>query len=133
MSGGEDPYDDVVRAAYAFADQTYARLARRIVHAMQRFPASGIFDGEPHRTLWDEYCHERHFGPHEALGSIWDETVDPYVDHALTTLAPYEVDLLHSLADVERGRTASDELRSALEQCAMDRTFPPRYWRPTNG
>lgn len=133
MSDGADPYDDVIRAAHRFADQTYARLARKIVHAMQRFPASGIFGDQPHRTLWDEYCHERHFGSHDALESAWDATVAPYIDQALASLTPDEHNLLFSLNQVEGDRTASDEVRSALDGFAMARAFPPSSWSSAHG
>lgn len=127
MTDGDDPYDDVIRAADRFADWTYARLARKVVHAMQRFRATGIFD-EGCRTLWDEYCHERHFGPHDALETSWDATIAPYIEHALASLASQERALLDSVNEVDGNLTAADRVRSALDRCAMDRDYPPRSW-----
>jgi len=128
MTGCEDPYDDVIRAADRFADWTYARLARKVVHAMQRFGATGIFDDGNHRTLWDEYCHERHHGPHDALETVWDQTIAPYIDYALASLSPHERDLIDRLNNVDGGGTTPDRVRSALDRCAMNREFPPRSW-----
>lgn len=133
MTAGEDPYDDVIRAADRFADWTYARLARKVVHAMQRFGATGIFNDGNHRTLWDEYCHERHHGPHDALETVWDQTIKPYIDHALASLSRHERDLVDRLNEVEGDRTTLDQVRSALDRCAMDRDFPPRSWSSTHG
>lgn len=134
MTDSKDPYDDVIGAADHFADWTYGRLARKVVHAMQRFEATGIF-GDDHgcRTLWDEYCHERHHGPHEALEAAWDGTITPYIDHALATLSRPERDLIDRLNDVDGDRTALDQVRSALDRCAMARAFPPRSWSSTFG
>lgn len=134
MSGSDDQYDDVIRAADRFADWTYGRLARKIIHAMQRFGATGIF-GDDHgcRTLWDEYCHERHFGPHEALETAWNWTIDPYIDHALASLSLHERAVLDSLNEVDGNRTTADHVRSALDHCAMDRDYPPRSRSTANG
>jgi len=133
MTGSEDPYDDVIRAADRFAHWTYARLARKVVHAMQRFGATGIFDDGNHRTLWDEYCHERHHGPHDALETVWDQTVTPYIDHALASLSRPERDLVDRLNDVDGDRTTSDRVRSAVDRCAIGRDFPPRSWSSAHG
>jgi hypothetical protein len=133
MNDHEDPYDDVVRAAYRLADWTYGRLARKVIHAMRRFGATGIFDEGSHRTLWDEYCHERHHGPHADLESVWDQTITPYIDHALASLSHHERDLINRLNDVDGDRTTSDRVRSEVDKCAMDRDFPPRSWLSAHG
>lgn len=134
MIGSEDPYDDVIRAADRFADGTYARLARKVVHAMQRCGATGIFgDDNGCRTLWDDYCHERHHGPHDALEAGWDQTITPYIDHALASLSRHERNLIDRLNEVEGDRTTLDQVRSALDRCAMDCDFPPRSWSSARG
>lgn len=133
MTDSEAPYDDVIRAAYRFADSTYDRLARKVVHAMQRFGATGIFDNENHRSLWDEYCHEQHHGPHDALETVWDQTITPYIDQALASLSRHERDLVDRLNDVDGDRMTSDRVRSAVDRCAMERDFPPRSRSPVHG
>ena len=133
MSGSEDPYYEVIRAADRFADRTYERLARKVVHAMQRFPATGIFGDFYNRTLWDEFCQERHFGSHEGLDTAWDITVAPYIEQALASVSEHERDLLEHLNALDGNRTAADALRSALDQCAMAREFPPQSWPSTHG
>lgn len=72
-------------AVRKFARSEYSTAARRIIHRMRRFPASGIYRGEfKHKTLWEEYRHEQDNGPSEPLVVMgWNETLRPYFDEVL--------------------------------------------------
>jgi hypothetical protein len=90
--------DESARALRAWARERFAALARRVVHALQRMAASGSFDDYGFRTLWDEYCHEMQHGPHGLLKDAFEESVDPFVAHAVDQLSATEGKLLTTAA-----------------------------------
>jgi len=48
----------------------------------------GIFGDEYQpKTLWDEYCHEAQFGPHNPLVSAWNDTLRPFLERLGVRLA----------------------------------------------
>lgn len=82
------------KAVRDFAAIEIDRLARRIVHALQRMPASGIYgDDYAYKSLWDEYCHEAQEGPHDGLEGSWEMTINPFVDEVLDKI-PHHVGVL---------------------------------------
>lgn len=55
--GEADPDVDYFGAIERFAEERFAAYARKVVHAMQREVACGIFgDSIPLKTFWDEVC-----------------------------------------------------------------------------
>jgi hypothetical protein len=85
----------VSRAVRRFARKQFASLARRVVAALQRAPASGIFgDDFQHKTLWDEYCHEVQNGPQDALAYAWNNTLEPILEDKARLLQHEEAVLL---------------------------------------
>jgi hypothetical protein len=73
-------------AVRMFARSEFSAYTRKIVYRMRRFPASGLYGDPEHRTLWDEYCFERHNGPNEPLRFAWDQTLRPYFDEVLKAI-----------------------------------------------
>lgn len=75
------------RSVREFARSEFSAYARKIVYRMQRFPASGIYGWDlNHRTLWDEFCHEKHNGPIEELRQAWEQTLRPYLDEIIESI-----------------------------------------------
>lgn len=114
-------YDlELWRAAWRYSSNRAEALARKAVHAMQRFPASGIFGDREHRTLWDEFCHECQYGPHELLELAWAHTIEGYVSNAADTVDPLERDMMqYALAEPGQRPIALEEaVKSALREIA---------------
>jgi hypothetical protein len=82
------------KAVLLFSQVRYAALARKVVFQLQRFEATGIY-GSGHRTLWDEYCHERQNGSYvDELDSAWKATIDPFLNGVVDKVPQHEVVLL---------------------------------------
>jgi hypothetical protein len=82
------------KAVLLFSETRYAALARKVVFQLQRFEATGIY-GYSHRTLWDEYCHERQNGPHDdELEGAWKATIDPFLNAVVDKVPHHEAVLL---------------------------------------
>lgn len=131
MSDRSDPLDDLVRAVDRFTDWKARRLARSVVHRLVRMPATGIFgDDYLYRSVWDEYCHERQFGPHDILESAWDSTLGPLIAAALETVPAVEMAVLDSAEAIEiRNGDMTVSIRAAMDAEAMDRNLD-RFVRP---
>ena len=112
------------KAAWRFSDTRIQALARKVIHAMQRMPAGGIFgDDYRFRTVWDEYCREAQEGPHPMLEAALDQTVDPMVAWQVDQLDHSERQLLEiSLAEsVDGSGDIAMAVRKSLQGIAIDR------------
>jgi hypothetical protein len=70
------------RAVREFSRVAFAALARKVIRRLQLIPASGIFDADrPHKSLWDEYCHEVQNGPHDMVDRPWDFELPYILEH----------------------------------------------------
>ena len=111
-------------AAWRFSDTRIRALARKVIHAMQRMPASGIF-GDDHRfkSVWDEYCREVQEGPHPILEAAFDQTVAPMIAFQVDQLDHSERQLLEiALADGAEARgDIAVAVRKSLQGIAIDR------------
>lgn len=120
----DDEFDlALYRAAWRYAGARAEVLARKVVYAMQRSPASGIFGDRGHRTVWDEYCHECQYGPHEGLMSAWDHTLDGFLTSVANNVDELERELLE-LAISEPGNGPVElqrAMKAALQEIAGQR------------
>jgi hypothetical protein len=97
-------------AVRKFARSEFNAYALKIIYRMRRFPAVGIFGDHGHKTLWDEYCYERHTGPSDPqLVRAWAATLRPYYDEIATAI-PDKIAVLLSIYSVW-------ELEGSLEIC----------------
>lgn len=89
------------KAAWRFSDTRTRALARKVIHALMRMPASGIFEDDYRfKSVWDEYCYEVQEGPHPMLEAAFDLTVDPLIAWQVDQLDQSERQLLEiALAD----------------------------------
>ncbi|WP_187335503.1 hypothetical protein [Novosphingopyxis iocasae] len=112
------------KAAWRFSDARIHALARKVIHAMQRMPASGVFGGDYRfKSVWDEYCREVQEGPHPMLEAAFDQTVDPMIARHIDQLDKSERQLLEiALADGanDPGDIAT-AVRKSLPSIAIDR------------
>ncbi|MEE4201717.1 hypothetical protein [Erythrobacter sp.] len=112
------------KAAWRFSDTRIQALARKVIHAMQRMPASGIFgDDYRFKTVWDEYCREAQEGPHPMLEAAFDQTVDPMIAWHIEQLNHSERQLLEiALAEgAEEWGDIAMAVRRSLQGIAIDR------------
>ena len=83
------------RAISAYANNRYAALARRTIHALSQFRALGTFEIDAYNSIWDEYCHEVQHGPHDdLLDDAWDSLIDPVLMAIIEALPRTECVLL---------------------------------------
>lgn len=112
------------KAAWRFSDARIQALARKVIHAMQRMGASGIFgDDYRFKTVWDEYCREVQEGPHPMLEAAFDQTVDPMIAWQVDQLDTAERQLLE-IAVAESPEEWGDiavAVRKSLQGIAIDR------------
>ena len=112
------------KAAWRFSDTRIQSLARKVIHAMQRMAASGIFgDDYRFKSVWDEYCLEAQEGPHPMLEAAFDQTVDPMIAWHIDQLDQSERQLLEiALADgAEEWGDIAVAVRKSLQGIAIDR------------
>ncbi|MBX7494260.1 hypothetical protein K3172_00150 [Qipengyuania sp. 6B39] len=112
------------KAAWRFSDARIQDLARKVIHAMQRMPASGIFGGDYRfKSVWDEYCREVQEGPHPMLEAAFDQTVDPMIARHINQLDQSERELLEiALADgADDPGDIATAVRKSLPSIAIDR------------
>lgn len=98
--------------------------ARKLIHTLQRMPASGIFGSDYRfKSVWDEFCCEVQEGPHPILEAGFDQTVDPLIAWQVDQLEQSERQLLEIAltegAD-ESGNIAM-AVRKSLRGIAIDR------------
>lgn len=121
----------VYEAVRTYGQAEFERLARRVIHHLQRMPASGIFGDDFHyRSIWDEWCHEVQEGPHELLEHAMDDAILPLIKATLESV-PAHVKALFVIyvtgqAPRLQGTAAreghlKDVLRRELEQMAINR------------
>ncbi|VVT00754.1 hypothetical protein [Erythrobacter sp. EC-HK427] len=120
-----DDLDSALRkAAWRFSDSRIQALARKVITAMQRMPASGIFgDDYRFKSVWDEYCREVQEGPHPMLEAAFDQTVDPMIAWQVDRLEQSERQLLE-MALAEGAKEWGDiamAVRKSLQGIAIDR------------
>lgn len=112
------------KATWRFSDTRIQALARKVIHGLQRMPASGIFgDDYRFKSVWDEYCREVQEGPHPMLEGAFDQTVDPMLAWQVEHLDQSERQLLEiALAEgaVEPGDIAM-AVRMSLRGIAINR------------
>ncbi len=134
MATDEDRLADleaIHKAVLTYGQVEFEALARRVIHHLQRMPASGIFgDDFRYRSIWDEWCHEVQEGPHELLEHAWDDAILPIINATLESIPAHVETLLviSATGRAPRGRGASvqeghlqDALRRELEQMAINR------------
>ncbi|NOV21235.1 hypothetical protein E5S70_35495 [Ensifer adhaerens] len=120
-------------ALVRLATEYNQRAAGRIIHALQRRHASGVFGGDyEHKSLWDELCHDAQSGPHFDDQEPWDSILDALLQKEVErlTAAEFEALWLAALPDVDDLTTAPrdagviiEEFRSALLQRAGERSL----------
>lgn len=136
MSGSD--YDWLVethQAVIKYSSVELAGMTRRVIFALQRMPATGIYGDEPtFKSVWDEYCYEVQYGPSEDLEWAWDETISTFVMDQIDRL-PAHVRLLISIgAEYERGDSCTttlgfdaqlvhDEAKAHLDRFASGRNL----------
>ena len=83
-------------AIRAFSQSRFDAMAAKLVHHLRRVSATGIYGGEiPHRTLWDEYCHEAQYGLGDPeIEQGWRETLSPFLANAIARVTQEEAVLL---------------------------------------
>lgn len=88
------------RAVRRYGWERFAVLARRVIYRLQRLDASGIYgDDYRHKTLWDEFCHEVQWEPHDQLDSAWDMTIRPFLEAVIAPLSDNEKRVLFFATD----------------------------------
>lgn len=112
------------KATWRFSDARIQALARKVLHAMQRVPASGIFgDDYRFKSEWDEYCREVQEGPQPMLEAAFDQTVEPKITWQIDQLNRSERQLLE-IALAEGADEPGDialAVRKSLREIAADR------------
>ena len=112
------------KAAWRFSDTRIQALARKVIHGLQRMPASGIFgDDYRFKSVWDEYCREVQEGPHPKLEAAFDQTVDPMIAWQVDQLDQPERQFLEiALAeDADEPGDIAMAIRKSLRGIAIDR------------
>ncbi|WBY17301.1 hypothetical protein PF049_03855 [Erythrobacteraceae bacterium WH01K] len=80
LKGGGRTWSHLSQVLLRLTDTRIQALARKVIHAMKRMPATGIFgDDYPFKSVWDEYCREVQEGPNPMLEAAFDQTVDPMI------------------------------------------------------
>lgn len=133
MASDEDRLADleaIHKAVLTYGQVEFEALARRVIHQLQRMPASGIFgDDFRYRSIWDEWCHEVQEGPHEALEYAWDVTINPFLvaaleelpGHVETLLTVYATGQVPGMQFSFQNEDLQEVLRETLGQMAMQR------------
>jgi hypothetical protein len=112
------------KAAWRFSDARIQALARKVIHSLQRMPASGIFgDDYRFKSVWDEVCREVQEGPHPMLEAAFEQTIDPMIAWQIDQLDHSERQLLE-IALAEHADEPGDivmAVRKSLQGIAIDR------------
>ena len=98
-------FGDVDQDVMAFARAKFASLAKGAISRMQRWEASGIFEGEADglRSLWDEWCwyQANHSSDTPLLSDAIEQTLDELIETVVSELSKTEAVLLTKAADPE--------------------------------
>jgi hypothetical protein len=93
----EDPFDhfqrELLKAVGAWTDRRSLDIAESVRDVLREMPASGIFDRDDHKTVWDEYSLQVQSGP-SALEWAWDATIDPLVNWHVKQLPPTDTTIM---------------------------------------
>ena len=76
----DDLQEQAFKAVRAYARALNGRTANKIIHALRRAKAVGVYGDAGHRTRWDEFCYEWQEGPHEPLRTAWEQDVYSYLE-----------------------------------------------------
>ena len=112
------------KAAWRFSDARVQALARKVIHALQRMPASGVFgDDYRFKSVWDEYCREVQEGPHPMLEAAFDQAIDPMIAWQVDQLDESERQLLEIalVEGAEEWGAIAMAVRKSLQGIAIDR------------
>lgn len=124
-----------------FARREFNTCARRLVHRLQRIPASGIYgDNLGHKTLWDEFCYEKHNGPTAELQLAWHQAIDPHLESVIESI-PRETAVLlsvHSCWELQEdlevcGSIWPDGIKDVLQKTLINHAMSRRSCRIGNG
>ena len=121
------------RIMHRFARREFEILTGRAVERLRRREASGLFGNPEHRSLWDEFRHDRRTGPHPALEIGFDDAVDAVVRELVAAVPAHAATLLSEHArwseHVRAEEAAMDDvdvlavesrLRSLVDDAALD-------------
>ncbi|MBD9371345.1 hypothetical protein IB238_01660 [Rhizobium sp. ARZ01] len=131
-ASSSQPHDLMWAALRRLAAEYNQRAAGRIIHALQRRHASGVFGDYEHKSLWDELCHDAQNGPYFDDDEPWDSILEPLLQKEVGRLTAAEVEALWlaAIPDVDDLTTAprdagviKEEFRSALMQRAGERNL----------
>ncbi|MBV7522631.1 hypothetical protein [Ensifer sp. ENS12] len=136
MAGSSARYDlesAAQSALFRLAAEYNQRAAGRLIHALQRRHASGVYGGDyEHKSIWDELCHDAQSGPHFHDHDPWDSILEALLQKEVErlTAAEFEALWLAAIPDVDDLTTAlrdagviKEEFRSALLQRAGERNL----------
>lgn len=91
-------FGDVDADVMAFAQGKFASLAKGAISRMQRWEATGIFEGEARglRSLWDEWCwyQANHSSDTSLLSDAIEEARDGVIEAVVAKLPTFEAVLL---------------------------------------
>jgi hypothetical protein len=83
------------KAIRHYSTQRCSQLAHEVVVQLEQLDATSIFgDDYKHRTFWDEFCHEMQEGPHSALESAFEDTIDLILHAIVERIESSEATLL---------------------------------------
>ncbi len=106
-------------ALLEFGEMRFSQLARKVVYRFRRMPATAIYGSWEYRSLWDQYCYDLQFGPHEdvdiAAGYLdfppsWERAFGPVLERLVSEVPVSEKKIL--LFATERYAVAFDEEKS---------------------
>ena len=120
ISEGLETLGKAVRTFGRFEIQA---LARKLIHQLQRFPASGIFEERGFKTLWDEFCYNSQEGPFDLpeVGERgWDQTLDGFLDELVARIPAHKEPLLSSYAGWQLDGTSVDVGTDGIKKILRD-------------
>jgi hypothetical protein len=123
-----DALDRTHEAVRQFARSEFGALTRKVIYRLRRFPASGIYGSEKHKTLWDEYCYEQNMGPSDPqIVTAWNGTLSPHFQEVIESIpAPTAILLsIYSIWDLDAslelcGSIWQDGMKEVLEKSLID-------------
>ncbi len=86
------------REVRAWAWSSNQKLARQVVHALQRMPSTATFEEYSHRSQWDEYCHEMQEGPSGLVHYAFETMIEAHIEYVLSRLNEHDSKLLTAAA-----------------------------------
>ncbi len=134
LSAEANPEADYLGPIRRFAEEHFVRLARSVIHQMQRMPTSGIFEDQTKgmKSFWDEWCWYQAKYDNDVYGMSagFEETLDAIVRGAVEDLKEAEAVLLTIAADEEaegaprrKDETILQVLRDMVTDAASERNM----------